>query len=601
MVNSDNILEKVTVSKSLMSVRNFLLFIAVAVSTFQVSADSPNKWRIDGKEVNSSTFELRAGQSAIYTGSINGGNFKNFSFKTHISHSEGAKANLWFHSDATFSKGYSVLIGKPTDDRRRSGSLASVRNLYRPTTSSFDLEVRVEGKRIVVLIDGFRVVDYLEPDAPFRTKTNAGQLISSGLTGFHVESGTLNVADIDITPLADNLPNYPTEKKPIDERDDALIRLQQRNFPVIDYHVHWRPRLANLEAAIEKSLTDGFEFGIAINCGAFGITSDEQMKTLLESDLILPPLFYAMQGEGRKWHEIISKEFRDKFDYVFTDALTFNDHAGRHTQLWIDRLVIIDIPEQEYMDMIMDRTLKIINEEPIDFLASPTRLSAAMMKDYDKYWTDERVMQLINALKDNNVALEINAVSKVPSAKIIKAAKSAGVKFVLGTNNAPVTELDRLEYSLRMVEECGLTIDDMWFHKENRDTWKELKAKFEKPRAPQPSEEDRQATLRAKFDEIFDTQITCNDKTIKFREIDSELPKQFREKIVLKSLPNSSRTEILSCKLSVDYPCIVNEKWVQNIEIEITDIISINTYTGDEAVKRYGDNANDCVVAITTK
>ena len=88
-----------------------------------------------------------------------------------------------------------------------------------------------------------------------------------------------------------------------------------------------------------------------------------------------------------------------------------------------------------------------------------------MMKDYDRFWTDARVDQFIKALKDNNVALEINAVTKVPSARIIKAAKAVGVKFTLGTNNNGIRELDRLDYSLRMVEECGLTIDDMWFPK----------------------------------------------------------------------------------------------------------------------------------------
>jgi histidinol phosphatase-like PHP family hydrolase len=125
----------------------------------------------------------------------------------------------------------------------------------------------------------------------------------------------------------------------------------------------------------------------------------------------------------------------------------------------------MDIPEQEYMDMIMDRTLKIINEEPIDFFASPTRLSPTMMKDYDKYWTDERVARFVKALKDNNIALEINARYRLPSARIIKAAKEAGVKFALGTNNSNVNQLDRLEYPLQMVEDCGLTINDMWFPK----------------------------------------------------------------------------------------------------------------------------------------
>ena len=421
-----------------------------------------NKWKIGNNAVNSSAFELRAGQSAIYDGEINGGNFKNFGFTARITHSEGAKASFWIHSDANLAKGYSILIGKPADDRRRSGSLASVRSLYRPSPSSFDLEVRVEGKQIVVMIDGRKVVDYLEPANPFRTTANAARLLSSGLIGFRVESGTLNVVSTDITPLTDNLPNYPADREPIDERDDAVIRLQQQNFPIVDYHVH-PPRGMDMEALITKSLEDGFEYGIAVNCGVgFGVSTDEQAKEYFTANRNLP-FFIAMQAEGREWVETFSKETFDLFDYVFTDALTFHDHKGRRTQLWSNNSVIIDIPEQEYMDMIMDRTLKVLNEEPIDIWVNPTLLSNAMMEEYDKFWTDARVVQIVKALKDNNIALEINARYKLPSARIIKAAKAAGVKLALGTNNGT---LDRLEYSLRMVEECGLTIDDMWFPKE---------------------------------------------------------------------------------------------------------------------------------------
>ena len=172
------------------------------------------------------------------------------------------------------------------------------------------------------------------------------------------------------------------------------------------------------------------------------------------------PLFFAMQGEGREWVETFSKESREMFDYILTDVLTFHDHKERRTRLWVNNEVIIDIPEQEYMDMIMDRTLKALNEEPMNIWANPTLLGTVMMDDYDKYWTDERVAQIIKVLKDNNIALEINARYRLPNARIINAAKAAGVKFSLGTNNG---QLNRLEYSLQMVEECGLTIDDMWF------------------------------------------------------------------------------------------------------------------------------------------
>ena len=423
---------------------------------------SLNKWKIGNNNVNTSTFELRSGQSAVYDGDVNGGIFKNFEFKARITHSEGAKASFWIHSDAYLSKGYSILIGNPSDDRRRSGSLSSVRNLYRPRSSSFELNVKVEGKRILVIIDGQTVIDYLEPATPYRTVANAAQLLSSGLIGFRVENGTINIAEAYIVSMEDNLQSYPAGRESIDELDDVVIRLQQRNFPIVDYHVH-PPRGMDTEALLKKSLEDGYEYGIAVNCGVgFPISTDEQAREYFSSNRNMP-FYIAMQAEGREWVETFSKETFDLFDYVFTDALTFHDHKGRRTLLWAANTVIIDIPEQEYMDMIIDRTLKVLNEETIDIWVNPTLLSNTMMNDYDKYWTDERISMVVKALKDNNIALEINARYKLPSAKIIKAAKAAGVKFALGTNNSNAQHLDRLEYSLKMVEECGLTIEDMWF------------------------------------------------------------------------------------------------------------------------------------------
>jgi Histidinol phosphatase and related hydrolases of the PHP family len=444
-----------------------LISFIVSVSSMFGYADTLaalDKWKIDNEDVNSSTFELRSGQLAFYNGEVNRGDFRNFVFKARISHSDGVKASFWIHSDANFSKGYSVLIGNSTDDRRRSGSLSSVRNLYRPQSSSFDLEVRVEGKRILVSIDNQVVVDYLEPATKYRVVANAAQLLSSGLIGFCVENGTLNVVGADIVTLEDNIPSYPAGREPIDERNDAVIRLQQRNFPIVDYHVHL-PRGMDIEDLLKKSLEDGFEYGMAVNCGiGFSISTDEQaMEYFLSNQNV--PFYIAMQAEGREWVDTFSKETFDLFDYVFTDALTFYDHKGRRTLLWAAGTVIIDIPEQEYMDMILDRTLKVLNEEPINIWVNPTLLGDTMMADYDKYWTDERVAMIVKALRDNNIALEINARYKLPSARIIKAAKAAGVKFTLGTNNGNVQQLDRLEYSLKMVEECGLTIEDMWFPK----------------------------------------------------------------------------------------------------------------------------------------
>ena len=55
---------------------------------------------------------------------------------------------------------------------------------------------------------------------------------------------------------------------------------------------------------------------------------------------------------------------------------------------------------------------------------------------------------------------EISTPMHVPKKEIILAAKNAGLKFTFGTN-ARNFDAGKLHYGLRMVEECGLTKDDM--------------------------------------------------------------------------------------------------------------------------------------------
>jgi len=114
------------------------------------------------------------------------------------------------------------------------------------------------------------------------------------------------------------------------------------------------------------------------------------------------------------------------------------------------------------MDLIVDRTVEILQSEPIDIFVNPTLLPDAMQSDYDRLWTKERYDKVIKVLKDNNIALEINARYRVPNFEIIKAAKAAGIKFAFGTNNA-ASEMGKLEYCLEAIEACKLTVDDLWF------------------------------------------------------------------------------------------------------------------------------------------
>ena len=46
----------------------------------------------------------------------------------------------------------------------------------------------------------------------------------------------------------------------------------------------------------------------------------------------------------------------------------------------------------------------------------------------------------------------------------IKQAKRSGIKFTFGTNNVD-HNLGRLEYCLKIIQQCGLTPQDMWMQK----------------------------------------------------------------------------------------------------------------------------------------
>jgi histidinol phosphatase-like PHP family hydrolase len=70
---------------------------------------------------------------------------------------------------------------------------------------------------------------------------------------------------------------------------------------------------------------------------------------------------------------------------------------------------------------------------------------------------------VVSALAESGVALEINNRYRLPSAKIIKKAKEAGVKFAFGTNNGGASDLGRMDYAIEMIGECGLTPSDIWF------------------------------------------------------------------------------------------------------------------------------------------
>ena len=243
----------------------------------------------------------------------------------------------------------------------------------------------------------------------------------------------------------------------------SLISMNCRKnepFPVTDLHIHLKGDFT-IEEAIKKSQAENISYGIAINCGLkFPVHQDSQIDSVLLTLRDYPQFFIGMQAEGREWVNLFSRESMDKFDYVFTDAMTFTDEKGRRNRIWIKNETWID-DEEAFMDYLVNTIVRILNEEPINIYVNPTFLPAQMDDRYDTFWTTERMDKVINAAKSNNIAIEINNRYKIPSCDFIKRAKKAGVKFTIGTNNTD-SNFSGAEYALEMIRRCRLTQDDFY-------------------------------------------------------------------------------------------------------------------------------------------
>lgn len=410
----------------------------------------------------------------FYAGPVASHNFKNFELKAEVKTAPKANSGIYFHTAFQQSgwptKGYEVQINNTHPgsgdyrELKKTGSLYSVRNLFKSPVKDnewFTMYVRVEGRRIQIQVNDLLVVDYIEPDKPIRGSEHTGSVLSQGTFALQGHDPESKVCFRNI--FVKLLPDAP---RPKDTRPKAEIDYQKEisalgaaDFPTVDLHVHLKGGLT-LDQALAESRRTGITYGIAQNCGlGFPVTNDEGLKEYIKS-LEGKPVFIGMQAEGREWVNLFSPEAIAQCDYVFTDAMTFTDEQGRRTRLWMPAEVHVD-DKQQFMEMLVGKIVTILNNEPINIYVNPTFLPEVIAGEYDKLWTRERMEKVIRAAVANHVAIEINSRYRIPSPTFIKLAKKMGCKFTFGTNN-PGAELGTCEYARAMVNECGLTKDDMF-------------------------------------------------------------------------------------------------------------------------------------------
>ncbi len=377
----------------------------------------------------------------FYDGPVENALFTEFELKVDVMTKPGSNGGIYFHTEYQKGgwpgKGFEVQVNNSyAPDPRKTGSLYGVKDYMDSAAKDnvwFTEHVIVRDNRVTVKVDGKEVVQWTSG-----TGRRRGKVLSKGTFALqgHDPGSTVYYKNIRVKPL-------------------PVI-----DFPLEDLHVHLKGGLT-VQDALKDADRRGVKFGIALNCGLnFPCQSDEGLETFLK-EMEGQPVYKAIQGEGREWMTLVSRPCMARFDYIFTDSMTWTDDKGRRMRLWVPNEVFVD-DKQQFMDMLVDRAVGIISNEPIDIYVNPTYLPEVIAKEYDTLWTKDRMMKVIRAAKEHQVAVEINSRFILPSKAFILLAKAEGVKFTCGTNNGGKDDLGDLEYSKRMIRECGLTKDDFF-------------------------------------------------------------------------------------------------------------------------------------------
>jgi hypothetical protein len=412
----------------------------------------------------------------FYTGPFHGADFRNFEFEVEALARPACNSGVYFHTgyqERDFPyKGFEIQINNTFTgegsyrERKKTGSLYGLRNVYKqliPDDQWFKINALVRGKNVQIRLNGMLVVDYTEPNPPvIPDGPEKGRFLDHGTFALqcHNDGSHARFRRVRVRPLPDNTPT-PGPIPVADETFKQVINVGRHNTPMLDLHVHLKTGLT-LEQAVAKSLRDGIAYGLAVNCGQGNPVQTDAAAMQFIDSLKGQPVFVAMQAEGREWTQMFSRSAAAKFDYIFTDSMTWTDNRGKRMRTWMpDEVGTISDP-QEFMDTLVDRAVGLLEHEPVDIYVNPTFLPDSMAKDYEQLWTEERRKKVIGAAVRNGVAIEINNRYKLPSPSFIKMAKAAGAKFTFGSNNAGAADLGRCEYGLRMVDECKLVWQDFW-------------------------------------------------------------------------------------------------------------------------------------------
>jgi hypothetical protein len=447
------------------------LFDGHSLAGWKASAESPASFRV----VDGAIACDGPRSHLFYVGPDGQAAWDDFELSVEVRTKPGANSGVYFHTGYQEkdwpSQGFEVQVNNSQArhgdylEMKMTGSLYGIRNLYKAVVKDdewFTMEVRVRRPRVEVRVNGVLVVDWVEPPAPLPEGAPRLNRLGRGTFALQCHDPESRVFYRNLKARA--LEPGPADAAPspvVDDRYVRMLQLGRDNFPLVDLHAHLKGGLT-VDQVLALSRSTGMFLGLAANCGkGFPIQTDADAAAWVES-LKGQPVFVGMQAEGREWVTMFSRQTRERFDYVFTDGMTWTNPAGRRMRLWIPEETEVGPDEQAFMDLLVSKIVGILEDEPIDVYVNPTFLPQSIAARYDALWTEERMAKVVDAAVKSGVAIEINGRYRIPSERFLRLAKSKGAKFTLGTNNAGASDLGDWEYPLAMQKALGLTWKDMF-------------------------------------------------------------------------------------------------------------------------------------------
>ncbi len=167
---------------------------------------TPSSENPESFSVSDGILVVKGGKSHLfYTGEVNGAKFKDFELKVRAKTLPGANSGVYFHTalqaEGWPEQGYECQVNSTHKDPKKTGSLYGVKNIVvvaegqdvpkggdadvrekAPSTDGewFDYHITVQGRRIVIRVNGEVTVDYTEPEGGPASPGFAGRRLGEG-------------------------------------------------------------------------------------------------------------------------------------------------------------------------------------------------------------------------------------------------------------------------------------------------------------------------------------------------------------------------------------------------------------------------------------